>query len=152
MDSPYGPQAKNSPQDCFLNALFESETLLRKLSLPLPHLWMFYKIKNTDQSRCICIINGGSGWIRTIEVTDNRFTVCPLWPLGNSPIFNFKNWMELVDGFEPPTCWLQISCSTSWATPAFHRQRTDYSTRTLTCQALFFVFWKIYCFFCLGMI
>ena len=26
--------------------------------------------------------------------------------------------VELVDGFEPPTCWLQISCSTSWATPA----------------------------------
>ncbi len=29
---------------------------------------------------------GGSGWIRTTEVVDNRFTVCPLWPLGNSPI------------------------------------------------------------------
>ena len=32
--------------------------------------------------------NGGGGWIRTTEVTDNRFTVCPLWPLGNSPILN----------------------------------------------------------------
>ena len=31
---------------------------------------------------------GGSGWIRTTEVTDNRFTVCPLWPLGNAPILN----------------------------------------------------------------
>ena len=30
---------------------------------------------------------GGGRWIRTTEVTDNRFTVCPLWPLGNSPIF-----------------------------------------------------------------
>ena len=29
---------------------------------------------------------GGSGWIRTTEVVDNRFTVCPLWPLGNAPI------------------------------------------------------------------
>ena len=27
--------------------------------------------------------------------------------------------MELVDGLEPPTCWLQISCSTNWATPAY---------------------------------
>ena len=27
--------------------------------------------------------------------------------------------MELVDGLEPPTCWLQISCSTDWATPAY---------------------------------
>ncbi len=31
---------------------------------------------------------GGRGRIRTIEVEDNRFTVCPLWPLGNSPIFS----------------------------------------------------------------
>ncbi len=23
---------------------------------------------------------GGGRWIRTIEVSDNRFTVCPLWP------------------------------------------------------------------------
>ena len=28
---------------------------------------------------------GGRGWIRTTEVTDNRFTVCSLWPLGNPP-------------------------------------------------------------------
>ena len=28
---------------------------------------------------------GGGWWIRTTEVSDNRFTVCPLWPLGNSP-------------------------------------------------------------------
>ena len=52
---------------------------------------------------------GGRGWIRTTEVTDNRFTVCPLWPLGNSPIFSFKLYtllkkVELVDGLEPPTC------------------------------------------------
>ena len=30
--------------------------------------------------------SGGRGWIRTTEVTDDRFTVCSLWPLGNSPI------------------------------------------------------------------
>ena len=30
---------------------------------------------------------GGSGWIRTTEAKRNRFTVCPLWPLGNTPIF-----------------------------------------------------------------
>ena len=32
------------------------------------------------------LVNGGGEWIRTTEVVDNRFTVCPLWPLGNSPI------------------------------------------------------------------
>ena len=51
---------------------------------------------------------GGSGWIRTTEVVDNRFTVCPLWPLGNTPtskILNFQHKkLELVDGLEPPTC------------------------------------------------
>ena len=31
---------------------------------------------------------GGGSWIWTSEVEDNRFTVCPLWPLGNTPIFN----------------------------------------------------------------
>ena len=30
--------------------------------------------------------NGGGWWIRTTEVGDNRFTVCPLWPLGKSPM------------------------------------------------------------------
>ena len=67
--------------------------------------------------------NGGQGWIRTTEVVDGRFTVCSLWPLGNLPILNYKK-MELVDGLEPPTCWLQISCSTNWATPASQRLNT----------------------------
>ena len=42
-----------------------------------------------------------NGWrrIRTFEVVDNRFTVCPLWPLGNTP-----KKMELVIGVEPTTC------------------------------------------------
>ena len=31
---------------------------------------------------------GGGGWIRTTEAKRNRFTVCPLWPLGNSSIWN----------------------------------------------------------------
>ena len=29
---------------------------------------------------------GGQGWIRTTEVSDGRFTVCSLWPLGNLPM------------------------------------------------------------------
>ena len=29
--------------------------------------------------------SGGGGRIRTIEAKRSRFTVCPLWPLGNSP-------------------------------------------------------------------
>ena len=30
---------------------------------------------------------GGGWWIRTTESDANRFTVCPLWPLGKSSIF-----------------------------------------------------------------
>ena len=32
--------------------------------------------------------SGGGGRIRTIEAKRSRFTVCPLWPLGNSPKFS----------------------------------------------------------------
>ena len=35
------------------------------------------------------VSDGGGGRIRTIEAIRSRFTVCPLWPLGNSPILNF---------------------------------------------------------------
>ena len=34
---------------------------------------------------------GGGWWIRTTESTANRFTVCPLWPLGKSSIFGAGN-------------------------------------------------------------
>ena len=34
---------------------------------------------------CIRTFSGGGGRIRTIEAKRSRFTVCPLWPLGNSP-------------------------------------------------------------------
>ena len=30
---------------------------------------------------------GGGWWIRTTESDANRFTVCPLWPLGKSSVF-----------------------------------------------------------------
>ena len=50
---------------------------------------------------------GGGWWIRTTEVSDNRFTVCPLWPLGKSPLFyrlRPGEALELVIGVEPTTC------------------------------------------------
>ena len=44
------------------------------------------KTKKTN-ARCISLFGGGQGWIRTTEVSDGRFTVCSLWPLGNLPIY-----------------------------------------------------------------
>ena len=38
---------------------------------------------------------GGGRWIRTTEVSDNRFTVCPLWPLGNSPLLNCVTFSQI---------------------------------------------------------
>ena len=34
---------------------------------------------------------GGGWWIRTTESIANRFTVCPLWPLGKSSVFGAGN-------------------------------------------------------------
>ena len=36
------------------------------------------------------LLLGGGRWIRTTEGIASRFTVCPLWPLGNSPIFSYR--------------------------------------------------------------
>ena len=66
--------------------------------------------------------SNGWRWIRTTEAICSRFTVCPLWPLGNPSIKLFNS--ELLEfckptiGLEPITCWLQISCSANWATSA----------------------------------
>ena len=38
--------------------------------------------------------------------------------------------MEPVDGLEPPTYWLQISCSTDWAIPAAQTVHAYYSMTT----------------------
>ena len=68
--------------------------------------------EHLDQKSLICPVDksgffvGGGGRIRTIEAIRSRFTVCPLWPLGNSPIC-LSVWcacLEPVDGLEPPTC------------------------------------------------
>ena len=44
------------------------------------------KREKSPNAKYVRTLFGGGRWIRTTEVTDNRFTVCPLWPLGNSPI------------------------------------------------------------------
>ena len=43
-----------------------------------------------DKSLSKLVDFGGGRWIRTIEGIASRFTVCPLWPLGNSPICNLS--------------------------------------------------------------
>ena len=47
---------------------------------------------------------GGRGWIRTTEAESSRFTVCPLWPLGNSPRYSFclSEWSRQTDSNPRP--------------------------------------------------
>ena len=47
------------------------------------------------------IPNGGGGRIRTSEGGASRFTVCPLWPLGNPSVQYIK--MATWKGLEPST-------------------------------------------------
>ena len=46
--------------------------------------------------------SGGGRWIRTTEGIASRFTVCPLWPLGNSPIFSCAVWSWWTDSNPRP--------------------------------------------------
>ena len=52
---------------------------------------MHRKVRFIEKVRMQSIrtFSGGGGRIRTIEAIRSRFTVCPLWPLGNSPIFSY---------------------------------------------------------------
>ena len=59
--------------------------------------------KKKKDRRLAVLFSGGGGWIRTTVGIASRFTVCPLWPLGNTPVFASLS-VELVDGLEPPTC------------------------------------------------
>lgn len=63
---------------CFVN-------LLDSVWFSSTHKRLFYKIKKRV-TETITLSSGGRGWIRTTEVIDDRFTVCSLWPLGNSSI------------------------------------------------------------------
>ena len=73
-------------------AFWRETTMTRSPSDPPSPTFVQRKTQATDVS---CVYSyGGRGWIRTTEVTDNRFTVCPLWPLGNSPIFFWSWWTD----------------------------------------------------------
>ena len=65
---------------------------------------IFSSDQNKTPSDWMVFCFGGRGWIRTTEGIASRFTVCPLWPLGKSPIlYSVSACLEPVDGLEPPT-------------------------------------------------
>ena len=81
--------------------MFSAITLYHKtksLATPFEAAKLFFFLFGVQQPPF-----GGGRWIRTIEARSNRFTVCPLWPLGNSPIIhpeyfpNECNWSWWTD-------------------------------------------------------
>ena len=52
-----------------------------------PSLWEGYYKTETPVPGSDTGVLGGRGWIRTTEAESSRFTVCPHWPLGNTPRF-----------------------------------------------------------------
>ena len=50
----------------------------------------------------------GESGFEPLKLNSDRFTVCSLWPLGNSPIYkvitSYYLFLELVNGLEPLTC------------------------------------------------
>ena len=59
----------------------ENEAFTCEAQMPLSQLWYV----------------NGRRWIRTTEGSASRFTVCPLWPLGNSPIGLINNDYDTID-------------------------------------------------------
>ena len=74
------PQGLFCPPDCTAGRCCSNPPLRVKLEMP---------DKTKNQRIFYAGLFGGRGWIRTTEAESSRFTVCPHWPLGNTPIFIF---------------------------------------------------------------
>ena len=100
--------------------------------------------KNTDhKDRCFCLV-GEAGFGPAKSVTTDLQSA----PFGRSGI---PPNMKLVKGVEPPTCWLQLSCSA--IEPHQRRDALYYNRMKFICQGvfedffifLFLFFKKIFC-------
>ena len=102
--------------------------------------------KSADDSTDFLI--GGRWWIRTTEVEDNRFTVCPLWPLGKSPLFSFPYPQYNGAGGRTRTPDLlitnQLLYQLSYTSKCFGNRRSQYlshySVAGVVCQHVFAFF------------
>ena len=64
----------------------------------------------TTTSATVSIV--GADGFEPPKVKTSRFTVCPIWPLWNTPNIYFNvRLLEPLVGFEPTTPRLQITCS-----------------------------------------
>ena len=85
-------------------------------------------------------IVGGRWWIRTTEGVASRFTVCPLWPLGKSPIFGAGERNRTINLLITN----QLLCLLSYTSiVSIHQRNNDYSRYDRTCQYKFFYLKRI---------
>ena len=90
------------------------------------------------------LFSGGSGWIRTTEGGANRFTVCPLWPLGNTPMFTIqKNGAGGRTRTPDLLITNQLLYQLSYTSTLMLEQ---YNTILFGCQAYFLKFLKFFIF------
>ena len=84
--------------------------ILSPLRLPIPphqrtHCVILYCMDLRAKHCSIELINAnGWRWIRTTEAICSRFTVCPLWPLGNLPIYQSLIVLTNIDYSITPCC------------------------------------------------
>ena len=92
---------------------------------------------------------GGRWWIRTTEATCNRFTVCPLWPLGKSPKYKGYSktliaffWSWWTDLNPRPADYKSAALPTELhqRIQAFHSTLVYNTTYICFCQDLFSIF------------
>ena len=78
--------SKKAPQGLFCPPDY---SVGRCCSNPPSRVKLEITVKTKNQRIFYAGLFGGRGWIRTTEAESSRFTVCPHWPLGNTPIFIF---------------------------------------------------------------
>ena len=93
-------------------------------------------MKNRQKLSLLTVFGGGR-WIRTTEGIASRFTVCPLWPLGNSPIFICADWSWWTDSNPRPADYKSAALPTE-----LHQHLTGIarvSAKFLTPERLFII-------------
>ena len=76
------PQGLFSPPDCSAGRCCSNPPLRVKLKMP---------DKTKNQRNFYAGIFMGAGGFEPPKLKSSRFTVCPHWPLGNTPRFNFQS-------------------------------------------------------------
>ena len=76
------PQGLFSPPDCSAGRCCSNPPLRVKLKMP---------DKTKNQRNFYAGLFMGAGGFEPPKLKSSRFTVCPHWPLGNTPRFNFQS-------------------------------------------------------------